>query len=287
MDHLTNLSCTDPTEYHTTKEAGTPLRAFALSFLMILGSEVGDKTFLIAAVLAMRQSRVRIFVAAMAAMVVMSVLSAELGHLLPNLLPRRLVDLLAAALFVVFGLLMLREGWKMSVDEQYKELEEVRAELEEKEWRENGGGKQAFEMEVGASNNDSHDAEDQYPRTRPGTFGSRLRAMGRRIHGILRTLLSPVFLQTFVLVFLAEWGDRSQFATIALAAAQDVTWTTIGTIAGHAVCTGLAVIGGRLLAQRISVRTVTLAGAVLFELFGLIYLYAFLTESAAVSESTP
>ena len=32
-------------------------------------------------------------------------------------------------------------------------------------------------------------------------------------------ILGPVFVQTFVLTFLGEWGDRSQIATIALAAA--------------------------------------------------------------------
>ena len=30
---------------------------------------------------------------------------------------------------------------------------------------------------------------------------------------------------------------------------------TLGGIIGHAICTGVAVLGGRLIAQRISVRT--------------------------------
>ena len=36
---------------------------------------------------------------------------------------------------------------------------------------------------------------------------------------------------------------------------QNVYGVTIGGTLGHAICTSIAVIGGRLLAQRISVRT--------------------------------
>lgn len=36
---------------------------------------------------------------------------------------------------------------------------------------------------------------------------------------------------------------------------QNVYWVTAGVIVGHSMCTGLAVIGGRMLAAKISVRT--------------------------------
>ena len=36
---------------------------------------------------------------------------------------------------------------------------------------------------------------------------------------LLNFLFSPVFVQTFIMTFLGEWGDRSQIATITLAAA--------------------------------------------------------------------
>ena len=81
-------------------------------------------------------------------------------------------------------------------------------------------------------------------------------------------LLSPVLVETFVITFLAEWGDRSQIATIGLAASSDPVGVTIGGVVGHAVCTGAAVIGGRHMAEHISERAVAIAGGVLFCLFG-------------------
>lgn len=55
---------------------------------------------------------------------------------------------------------------------------------------------------------------------------------------------------SFTMTFLAEWGDRSQIATIALAAAKDPYGVTLGGVLGHSLCTGMAVIGGRMLATR-------------------------------------
>jgi putative Ca2+/H+ antiporter (TMEM165/GDT1 family) len=81
-----------------------------------------------------------------------------------------------------------------------------------------------------------------------------------------------ICVQTFILTFLGEWGDRSQIATIALGAAhvrapcqistqhtnlkdvQNVYIVTIGTIIGHALCTGVAVLGGRWLSTKISIK---------------------------------
>ncbi len=39
-----------------------------------------------------------------------------------------------------------------------------------------------------------------------------------RLRNVLRRLLSPVFVEAFIMTFLAEWGDRSQITTIVLAA---------------------------------------------------------------------
>ncbi len=47
-----------------------------------------------------------------------------------------------------------------------------------------------------------------------------------------------------------------------MAAGQDYWWVTLGAVLGHAVCTSVAVIGGRAIAGRVSLKVVTVGGAV-------------------------
>eukprot|EP00958_Prasinococcus_capsulatus_P019954 scaffold2539_cov388-Prasinococcus_capsulatus_cf.AAC.9 len=56
----------------------------------------------------------------------------------------------------------------------------------------------------------------------------------------LEKLVHPAFIQAFILTGLAEWGDRSQIATIALAAEEDPFSVTLGAIMGHMICTAFA-----------------------------------------------
>lgn len=78
-----------------------------------------------------------------------------------------------------------------------------------------------------------------------------------------------VFTQALTMTFLAEWGDRSQIATIALAASKNTYGVIIGGLLGHALCTGIAVIGGRMLAAKISERTVSIVGGLGFFIFAI------------------
>ena len=83
-----------------------------------------------------------------------------------------------------------------------------------------------------------------------------------------RRLPLAVMAQAFSYTFFAEWGDRSQLATIGLAASANPVGVTLGGIAGHAICTGAAVVGGRHLAAHINEATVQVVGGALFLLFG-------------------
>jgi putative Ca2+/H+ antiporter (TMEM165/GDT1 family) len=78
------------------------------------------------------------------------------------------------------------------------------------------------------------------------------------------------FLTTLILFFLAEMGDKTQLATVALAAKYDSIFeVTLGTTLGMLFTDGLAVFLGERLTQKISLRWIRVGAAVLFFAFGL------------------
>ncbi|KDO47610.1 hypothetical protein CISIN_1g0233022mg, partial [Citrus sinensis] len=147
--------------------------AFIASFSMIIVSEIGDETFIIAALMAMRHPKSTVLSGALSALFVMTVLSTGLGRIVPNLISRKHTNSAATVLYAFFGLRLLYIAWMSDPKSgQKKEMEEVEEKLE------SGQGKTTFRR-----------------------FFSRF--------------CTPIFLESFILTFLAEWGDRSQIATIA------------------------------------------------------------------------
>mmetsp|Transcript_48823 Transcript_48823/g.156387 ORF Transcript_48823/g.156387 Transcript_48823/m.156387 type:complete len:293 (-) Transcript_48823:411-1289(-) len=203
------------------------LHAFTSSFAMIMVCELGDETFIIAALMAMRHPRIIVLGGALSALIVMTILSTALGYIVPNIISQTGTHHIATGLYTFFGFRLLYIAWKSDPSETAEEMEEVEAKLE----------------------------SGQPPK-------GLLRRVAARF-------LTPIFLESFILTFLAEWGDRSQIATITLAAHKDPYGVTVGAIIGHSICTGLAVVGGRLLALKISQRTVAISGGTLFMIFAI------------------
>lgn len=247
-----------------------PFHSFFLSFTMILFSEIGDKTFLVAALMAMKHDRLVVFSGAFAALITMTILSAVLGHAVPTLIPKKITNFLAAGLFLVFGARLLREGMAMSPDEGVSaEMQEVEQELEEKEHLARKQGRRRssvspYSLEMGLGNRKSRSKSrfptpPRSPSSSPDTRNASPR--GRNLteclagfNNLVSLLLSPAWVQTFVMTFLGEWGDRSQIATIAMAAGQDYWWVTLGAVVGHGICTSVAVIGGKAIAGKVSLK---------------------------------
>jgi Ca2+/H+ antiporter, TMEM165/GDT1 family len=194
------------------------LTAFTAGLLLIGISELGDKTFFIALCLAMRYPRRWVFLGAIAALALMTVLSVLMGQAVA-LLPHYVTKIVSVILFLGFGLKLLYDAKRMNPQGIACEAEQEALE----------------DVKTAAA------------------------GLGRRPGAIV--------LKTFVMTFLGEWGDRTQFATITLAAAQNPWGVTAGAIVGHGICAAIAVYCGKLVAGRLSERLVTVCGGLLFLVF--------------------
>ena len=196
----------------------TFLEGFTAGLLLITLSELGDKTFFIGAILAMRHPRRWVFVGVTAALAVMTLLSVWLGQIV-TLLPQHYVHWLAISLFFGFGFKLLYDASQMSGQESLEEA---------------------------------------------------LEAVQQREQGITSWSIRAVLVEAFTLTFVAEWGDRTQLATITLASSHQPYGVLVGAILGHAICAAIAVTCGKLVAGRISERLLTTIGGVLFIGFGVL-----------------
>ena len=206
------------------------LEAFTSALLLITSQELGDKTFFIALILAMRYPRRWVFCGSIAALALMTVISVGAGHLL-GFLPQGTTHWIFVALCFGFGGWLCWQASRMTSAHEQEPLEEASEEV------------QSFEAH----------------------------RQGRHRRQALKTNTPwAIVLEAFILTFVAEWGDRTQIATMALAMQSNPIGVTIGGILGHTVCSLIAVVGGRWAAGRISERVITWMGGLLFILFGAI-----------------
>ncbi|WWC63129.1 uncharacterized protein I303_105729 [Kwoniella dejecticola CBS 10117] len=288
-------------------EGDSNFDALFKAFVMIVVSEIGDKTFLIAAIMATRHPRMTVFGGAFASLVVMSILSAALGRVILGLIPKVWTLWAASILFLIFGIKMFQESFSMAGGNSHiqDEMREVEEELEEDSAvhdthnaRGTSNNVPLENLEEGRSSriSTSGDIPSSPSRKRSSSPAVRSKSgpsihfplsggvgvgpveikhwtitLRENIRNTLQLLTNPVFAQAFVLTFLGEWGDRSQITTIAMGGAHSVPVIAFGTILGHGVCTAGAVMGGRYLSTKISVKHISLLGSAAFIIFAFLY----------------
>ena len=261
--------------------------------MQILATEFGDETFIVAALMAMRHPKLVVFAGALSALVIMTVISTALGYVVPNLISRQTTGLLAGCLYTFFGLRLMwiayRAGSGSSANEVCSPHPPVVHTRPPQLPCDTPVGYYPTcvvtlpELPLRCCVDTRVGSVEAAPRRRAVVaVTTRGQRMQEEIHEVeeklakknegrwrraARRICTPVFLEAFLLTFVAEWGDRSQIATISLAAHDDPLGVTFGAVLGHTLCTGAACLGGELLARRISPRTMAVAGGVLFFLF--------------------
>ena len=210
---------------------------FFASLSLIFASEIGDKTFFIAALLAMRYGKLLSFLGSVSSLSLMTAISVVIGYAVqrvPSVVESSEIfgKYLSAASLLYFGLKSLYLAAKSGDATAGDELVEA-------------------EEQVGKAEKDGSIQKNDSSRRAGADVQTRFQS----------------FMEIAGLIFVAEWGDRSMLATIALGAAQSPLGVAGGAILGHAVATCIAVVGGAALADRISEKTVNVIGGVLFILF--------------------
>lgn len=217
-------------------------RGLGASFALIFLSEIGDKTFFIAALLALSYNKAAVFIGSMIALAGMSATSVAIGSAImtmPGALSspfiRRCGEVAAAGILLLFGFKNLyryrpnsKEAEDSIMDEEMKDAMKTIQE--------------------------SKDDDEGISRTNVPTIEMKM-------------ILKHVF-KAMSLIFLAECGDRSMLATVALATSYSPMGVMFGATAGHAVATGLAVIGGAIMGKYINEKMVTISSGILFIIFG-------------------
>lgn len=208
------------------------VQAFALTFV----SEIGDKTFFIAAILAAGSSaaeglsqKVLTFIGAISALAVMTVIAVSIGqvfHAVPDAAGGLPLDDYASILaFGYFGVKLLLDASTMADDGSIL--------AEEKE-----------------------EAEEAVNSSLP--------------EWVTNLAIPALVVQAFILVFAAEVGDRSFISAAALSAQggpEGAAAVFVGAIAAHAIATLLAVALGDLISTYVSEKTLTYIGGGLFLFF--------------------
>ena len=201
------------------------LAAFGSSLTAITLAELGDKTFFMALILAVRHRARWVFIGSFAALTAVTLISLALGYGLRELLPQSLVPWLAAVLFLSFGIKLLIDAQGMAANAATEEKAEA----------------------------------EQVINTAESSK-------------VFNTAWA-VILESFVLVFIAELGDRTQFTTIFMATAPAQVFSfgglLAGTLLGHALVTWLAVGAGKWIGQWVNERLLYRLSGGLFLVFGL------------------
>ncbi|RXH70129.1 hypothetical protein DVH24_007385 [Malus domestica] len=201
----------------------TVVQGFTKSLAMTVLSEIGDKTFFAAAILAMRHPRRLVLAGCLGALIVMTILSVLVGLAAPNLFVRKLEFASALALALEFGVLHphLLVGKLMTCTAMSLT---------------GGVGKLVISLFLFMVFLWDKDDADLKANT-GGSKRSKDDDDKKQRRSFLLQFFSPIFLK---------------LATIGLAADENPLGVVLGGILGQALCTTAAVLGGKSLASQIS-----------------------------------
>lgn len=227
----------------------------AASFLANLLATFGDKGQLVVITLATRYDAKRVFVGAMAAFGLWSALEVSFGSYVTAVLPPGAITLITGGLFLAFGILTLRNTLART-----------------------NGTRLPWPL---GSRSGSHERR----QSEPGPESTLLQDGGASIPSFAARYSARygAVVTSFVFVMFAEFGDKTQALTIALAGTfPDAPLSVFaGVVAALALRTGVDALIGERVERYIPTRSVEVAAGIVFLAFGLA-VFGLLSETALV-----
>lgn len=231
-----------------------------MSISMIIGCELGDKSFIVTALLAYQYGRAAVFFGSYLALFFMTSFAVLVGRAAPFLFPKSITHILGGTLFLIFGVKMLKESKEVresqqSLENEFDKVEKIIVNEEDM--------KKTLELGLPASNRSSSTLKDKFFKV----FSMSC------FKNLFSKKFSRAFIKAFALIFVSELGDRSQIATIVMSAKEKVLDVFIGANIGHMLCTMVAVIVGRYISNKIEMYKVLFFGGIVFMIFGILYIF--------------
>jgi len=221
--------------------------AFFVSLTMVSMAEIFDKTWFVAFVMGMRYDKCIVFWSCFLGLVVHVFIAAAFGVAFMHMLSARTLNLLAAGLYTLFAILYGYDWYTSDADSDMI-----------------GAGKDEVVAEAFADTENS--AEDI-------TYGATLSAKSPKSKAPIEKAqeMCGIFWQCFVMVFIAEWGDRTQIAMIGIHATLPLVPVMIGSTIAFGLLTLSAVLLGSIIGDKtLSESTVKGVCALSFAVFALI-----------------
>ena len=190
-----------------------PLNDIVIPLLAVGLAEMGDKTQLSVLLLSSRtREYAQLLAGIMLAFLLADGFAILVGSWVTNVIPIHLVKLVSGAVFVLFGVMILR-------------------------------GEKEEEME---------------------------------------SCLSPrnAFVSGFSMIFLSEWGDKTQIASALFAMEYDPRLVFVGVMTALLILSAMAIYLGKLLSSRIDRKQITRIAGVVFLLIGLSFMLSAIMSSA-------
>jgi len=194
------------------------LHGFVESLSVILVSEIGDKTFFIAAILAMSNNKLTVFLGAISALAVMTILSALLGFVVTTFIPREYTYYTCTAIMFLFGVKMLWEAWRMKPNESEETQREVEEEVAARHGSSPSLSSRPQDEEEGAKEEEMKNMnpceEDDIEECDKNETKTEMKPPRKALHVQIREKswfgkkclkIFKLFTNTFIMTFLAEW----------------------------------------------------------------------------------